>query len=425
MYRPLSLRTPHSNRQTDKQIQMQEFKQSLIQELIKQECIRIGDFTLKSGVKSKYYFNMKQLIAAPSLIKVIGDRLYSQLGDFDIICGIPYGGLPIATYISVQYNKPLIYIRDKVKDYGMQSLIEGKYCKTDKCVILDDVMTTGNSLVDAIYTLRDKVNIVKTAVIFNRQQVLSPAVQCILSDFTPVSLLNKTDVVKFRLSDIQYRKQSKICFSADMDDIEQLTIMLNEIGPKLVICKIHFDAIPTADRETFQNMITQASIRHDFLIMEDRKFNDISHIVQKQYHSVEHWVDLVTVHALVSQDVIRSLSGAMIVCSMSNNSYDFARQATNLAITNEEHVVGFITQRRIIMHDEVEIATLSPPPPNKYKRFVCMTPGIHSSTRCANDQRYKTIHDVDTDIYIIGRGIYLANNPTEAIQQFLPVQDST
>ena len=50
---------------------------------------------------------MKNLIAYPSLLREIGDKLYQQLGDFDIICGVPYGGLPIATYISTTYNKPI------------------------------------------------------------------------------------------------------------------------------------------------------------------------------------------------------------------------------------------------------------------------------------------------------------------------------
>ena len=404
---------------------MQDFTFSLVQQLIEHDCIRIGNYRLKNGAQSKYYFNMKQLIAVPSLIKTIGDALYAQMGEFDIICGIPYGGLPIATYISVQYNKPLIYIRDKVKEYGTQSLIEGKYCKTDRCILLDDVITTGNSLISALSVLQKEVNIVKTCVVFDRQQVLTPTIQCLLMQYPRISLLNKTDVVKYRLRDIQFRKKSKLCFSADSDDMETTVKILDDIGPQLVICKIHLDTIPTEQRRSFQEHIIQASIKHDFLIMEDRKFNDISHIVQKQYRVFENWVDLVTVHVLVSQDVIRSLSGVMIVANMSNNSYDFTRQATNLAITNEEHVVGFITQKRIHTYDEIETSRQQRPqrppqyPPHKQQRFVCMTPGISSSTVNNADQRYKTTSNVDTDIFIVGRGIYLAKDPKDAVQSFL------
>ena len=87
---------------------------------------------------------MKNIISNPILLKKIGDKLYNLLDDFDIICGIPYGGLPIATYISTKYNKPLIFVRDKLKLYGTQKLIEGEYKFTDRCVIIDDVITSGN-----------------------------------------------------------------------------------------------------------------------------------------------------------------------------------------------------------------------------------------------------------------------------------------
>ena len=144
--------------------------ENIIQGLIDTNCIKTGYFTLKSGEISKYYFDMKNLIANPELLKKIGDELYNLLDDFDIICGIPYGALPIATYISTQYNKPLIYIRDIVKQYGTQKLIEGEYKKNDRCVLIDDVITSGKSLEEEIQKLKEVVTIVDIAVILNRQQ---------------------------------------------------------------------------------------------------------------------------------------------------------------------------------------------------------------------------------------------------------------
>ena len=96
----------------------------MIEELLLANCIKIGNWKLKNGDISKYYFDIKNIISTPSLLCKIGDELYKTLGDFDIICGIPYGGLPIATYISTKYNKPLIYLRDKAKQYGTGKLIE-------------------------------------------------------------------------------------------------------------------------------------------------------------------------------------------------------------------------------------------------------------------------------------------------------------
>ena len=77
----------------------------MIKELIESNCIKIGTFNLKNGDISKYYFDMKNIISYPKLLSAIGDKIYEKSNDFDIICGIPYGGLPIATYISTKYNK--------------------------------------------------------------------------------------------------------------------------------------------------------------------------------------------------------------------------------------------------------------------------------------------------------------------------------
>ena len=140
----------------------------MYQELVKYNCVIEGDFILKNGEFSDRYYDIKNIISTPSLLRKVGDELYSKLNDFDIICGIPYGGLPIATYISTKYNKPMIYIRDKPKTYGTRNLIEGEYKKSDRCVIIDDVLTTGSSMFQAINILIDKVNIVDKIVVVNR-----------------------------------------------------------------------------------------------------------------------------------------------------------------------------------------------------------------------------------------------------------------
>lgn len=357
----------------------------MIDELMNTECIQVGNFRLKNGNVSKYYFDMRNLIAYPKLLAKIGDALYEMMGEFDIICGIPYGALPIATYISVTYNKPLIYIRDKVKEYGMKNRIEGKFSKTDRCVLLDDVITSGGSMQEAYDLLEDQVDVVKCLVIMDRQQ--SKVCTCEVE-----SLLNKTDVVKYRLHQVRTKKKTKLCFSADLTDLPKLWSILDQIGEHLVICKIHYDIIPEHQKEEFKTKLLEYSLKFDFLIMEDRKFNDISQIVQKQYIVFENWVDMITVHVLVNPQVLQKLSGAIIVANMSNNTYDFSKQATEMAFANENHVIGFVSQTRIDNH------------------FVNMTPGISLYSKNEDDQNYRTIDKVDTDIIIVGRAIYNSQN---------------
>lgn len=363
-----------------KKEQYSYMKDTIIKELFKTNCIKLGNFTLKSGEVSKYYYDMKNIISNPSLLKQIGDELYNLLDDFDIICGIPYGALPIATYISTQYNKPLIYIRDKQKEYGTQKMIEGEYKKEDRCVIIDDVITSGRSLEEEIQKLKDKVTIVDVAVIMNRQQ--NP--QCSMKF---KSLLYKNDITKYLLQSISESKKSKLIFSADISNCQKIIEIIEKIGKHIVACKIHSDMIDNF--ETYIPKLIELSIKYKFLIMEDRKFNDISYIVNMQYKKFRNWVDLVTVHSLVTNDVLSVLSGCLIVANMSNNNYNFKEKALQMAKDNKDNVVGFITQERINMNG-----------------MVCMTPGISSSNTKIDDQKYRTSEEVDTDYIIVGRAIY-------------------
>ena len=151
----------------------------------------------------------------------------------------------------------------------------------------------------------------------------------------------------------------------------------------------NFDIYDDKTSESFKNDLIDMSIKHDFLLMEDRKFNDISYIVSKQYKRFSNWIDLVTVHSLVTNDVISNLSGVLLVANMSNNNYDFSDKAMILAQNNLNNVVGFITQKRLVCND-----------------LVCMTPGISFTSISINDQKYRTKENVDTDFFIVGRAIY-------------------
>ena len=136
--------------------------------------------------------------------------------------------------------------------------------------------------------------------------------------------------------------------------------------------------------------------------MEDRKFVDISYIVNKQYSQFSNWVDLVTVHASVSTEVISKLSGVLLVANMSNNTYDFSKKAIKLAEENPNNMVGFITQNRIMLGD-----------------LICMTPGISLHTSNMDDQKYRNISEVDTDYIIVGRALYNSEDIKKTVTLYL------
>ena len=146
-----------------------------------------------SGVLELKDFDIKNLISYPSLLSKIGDEIYKLIDkDCDLICGVPIGGIPISTYISTKYHIPMIIPRKEIKKYGTQKLIEGEFKSTDKCVIIEDVITSGSSVRETLNLLKDKVTAIEVIVIIDRQQNY----QCEL----PVkSFLTKTDIVRERL----------------------------------------------------------------------------------------------------------------------------------------------------------------------------------------------------------------------------------
>lgn len=137
-------------------------------------CIVEGEFKLKNGEISNVYYDIKSIISHPILFQHLCEELINllpnELINFRLIMGIPYGGLPIASYLSITNNKPLIYPRNKKKEYGTKKRVEGTYRRGQSVVIIDDVITTGGSLKEAILLARDelKLNVVACLAIVNR-----------------------------------------------------------------------------------------------------------------------------------------------------------------------------------------------------------------------------------------------------------------
>ncbi|MGI0101403.1 MAG: orotate phosphoribosyltransferase [Nitrosotalea sp.] len=138
-------------------------------------AIKFGDFSLSSGKKSAYYIDLRIIPSFPhqfrKMIKYLQSTISEKIGldSFGCIASVPTSGLVIASALAIETVKPLVYIRQKPKDYGTGSLIEGKIMQGTKVLLVDDVGTTGQSLVNAIKTLKDAKMIVTDAfVIVNR-----------------------------------------------------------------------------------------------------------------------------------------------------------------------------------------------------------------------------------------------------------------
>jgi len=145
---------------------------SLADELLSAGCIKFGEFTLKSGLKSPIYIDLRQIITYPKLLEQIGAAYLPLLKDlkFDRIAGLPYAAIPIATAISLAGNYPMIYPRKEVKTYGTKAEIEGEYHAGETVVVIDDLATTGGSKFEAIEKLTGAGLVVKDIVVLVDRQ---------------------------------------------------------------------------------------------------------------------------------------------------------------------------------------------------------------------------------------------------------------
>lgn len=97
-------------------------------------------------------------------------RLASEI-NHDLLCGVPYAALPFAAVMSVNTNTPMIMKRKETKLYATKKIIEGVYHKNQTCLVVEDVVTSGGSLLEAIRTLRaEHLNVTHAIVVLDREQ---------------------------------------------------------------------------------------------------------------------------------------------------------------------------------------------------------------------------------------------------------------
>ncbi len=153
-------------------IQLNTNLASLADDLLSAGCIKFGEFTLKSGLKSPIYIDLRQIISHPKLLADVAQAYLPIVSSlkFSRIAGLPYAAIPIATAISLAGNYPMIYPRKEAKAYGTKAEIEGEYHAGETAVIIDDLATTGGSKFEAIEKLTGAGLVVKDVVVLVDRQ---------------------------------------------------------------------------------------------------------------------------------------------------------------------------------------------------------------------------------------------------------------
>ena len=140
-------------------------KEELIKLLKENEVIKFGNFTLSSGKKSSYYVDMKRAVTDPKILSKVAEMISEKLDKekTDKIAGPALGAIPIVTAVSLKSEIPMLMIRKAKKGYGTSKLIEGDLEEGDSVVVVEDVTTTGNSLINAIKAVSENGGVVKKA----------------------------------------------------------------------------------------------------------------------------------------------------------------------------------------------------------------------------------------------------------------------
>ncbi|MGB0839042.1 MAG: orotidine-5'-phosphate decarboxylase, partial [Chitinophagales bacterium] len=347
-------------------------KEQLLIYLFDIGILRFGEFKLRSGMISPFYLDFRKVVGYPELLKALCVKLWEQVRGkgFDHICGVPYAGVAFAAGISVHNGVPMILKRKERKKHGTKNLLEGVFQTGDTCIVIEDVVSSGISLLETLGELKAEGLHVKEAVIivdrqqggvqvlesqgykihslFNMQEVadillkagkidqtIHDATLKFVSDTkvdvdSVITQLQKEqgetpsiDIPTYaeridtaqhpttkRLLGIIEEKQSNLICSADVNTKADLLKLADDVGPHICALKTHIDIINDFDFDLI-DQLKALSKKHNFLLFEDRKFADIGNTMKLQYlsegYNIWEWADMITVHVVAGASGIQAL----------------------------------------------------------------------------------------------------------------------
>ena len=435
-----------------------ENKKEFFLECYKLGIIKFGRFTLKSGIESPFYVDLRPLASDPKILKLLANYLLDMLplDNFDLICGVPYAALPMATAMSLESYLPLIIKRKEAKQYGTKKILEGIFTPGQNCLLVEDVITSGASLLETIPEIENEgITVSDIVVVLDRQQggreMLENKGFRVHSLFTisevckilkdeghltddEVDRINDFlagNVVKFeeekrlsyeqklelcdhsvaqKLLEIAIEKKSNLIASADVTSTQELLTLAEKVGPHIVALKTHMDIIIDFDSDKTILALKDLATKYNFLIMEDRKFADIGNTQELQFsygmYKISNWADFVTAQVIAgyeSLDCFRNV-GVVAILGMSSKGTltdtHYRQEATKIALSHP-NVFGGVSQNKI---------------PNELLLF---TPGINlAEAGDGKGQQYHTpehaFAQLESDFIIVGRGIYKSDDAEKA-----------
>ncbi|CAK1547017.1 unnamed protein product [Leptosia nina] len=435
--------------------------------LHKIDAVKFGDFMTKSGIKTPVYFDLRVIVSYPDVMELITELLYEFAvanSKYDHVCGVPYTALPIATLLSVKAKKSMLMRRKEAKSYGTKKMIEGHYQTGDRCLIIEDVVTSGSSVMETVNDLRKEgLKAEEAFIILDREQggrenlesnkvqmkallTMTKLIEILLENnriteqtanevrdylqnvkAPSVVKVNErmflsyekraelsTNAIAKQLFNIMAAKKTNLCLSVDLTSSTKILDLIEKVGNHVCLIKTHVDIIEDFS-SGFVSSLQHLAKKLNFLILEDRKYADIGHTVSLQYtrglYNVSDWADCVTCHSLPGEGILKALNGAsntdkgvFLLAEMSSEgnliTQQYTQETVKMAEKYAELICGFVCQNKDTF---------------KNPGIIQLTPGVQLESSKDNlGQVYNTPEKVvlenGGDVMVVGRGIVAAKN---------------
>ena len=321
--------------------------EDLIPELLNKNIIEKGEFILKSGEKSNTYVDLRKLISYPSLLtkicKKINQKINNSNKNYDHIIGVPTGGYSFAQTCSILLNKPCLFLRKEIKDHGKKKLLEGEWKKGDSVMLIEDVITSGTSLLETINKIQELgLNICGIVTVLNRSDIgisnvytktnikvdylfTLPELENYQAPCIPGSILTnnsqkntKINLFGSALLDVIKHKKTNIILSLDLNNTYDILHLVETTGPHICGIKLHCDIIEDFSH-LFQKKLKELAQNYNFIIIEDRKFADIGNTIEMQIinpkYNLANFVDAVTIHSISGPDILNVFKKHNLTCT--------------------------------------------------------------------------------------------------------------
>ncbi|KAL3271525.1 hypothetical protein HHI36_022002 [Cryptolaemus montrouzieri] len=440
--------------------------ESLAVELFKINAIKFGDYKTKVGLYTPVYFDLRVIISYPALMESLVQLMMEKIDikNSKLVCGVPYTALPIATIISLKSKLPMVMRRKEAKSYGTKKLIEGVFSDGDSCLIIEDVVTSGSSILETVKDLKASGIVCSDAIVLlDREQggkaflaengiimhsiltmtelmrilfkrgFITAEIKATVDDYIAsnkvksesVAISLKEDRLKLSYIDrLQYaknnvakdllsimaKKQTNLCVAADLTIAADVLNLAEQVGPYICCLKTHIDIIEDF-HPNFVRRLQEIAEMYEFILMEDRKFADIGKTVQMQYSkgvfNISSWATLVTVHSIFGKGVLDAISEVDL--DRRRGVFLLAEASASGTLIDEKYTGE--TLKIASEYDDLIVGIVCQSPLFRDKPgFLQLTPGVQvGETEDNLGQQYnspeKVIVEKGGDIAVVGRGI--------------------